>query len=166
MDKSVYVFPGENITFGPDHSFQEGQYVALEPRTLSKSYSHNMWPLPQIVRITDGCVNLRNETNEPLVLCKNDQVCQIRSCSSVSDFASQSIPKPTSTLPLQSVTLNSKDVVLDPNKQLSESCRQRFRKVNAEYDHVFDPVIGRYNDFSGKVRARINISVKGPPPTG
>ncbi len=68
-----------------------------------------------------------------------------------------------STLPLQSVSLNSKDVVLDPNKQLSESCRQAFRKVNAEYDHVFEPVIGLYNDFSGKVRARINISVNKPP---
>ena len=47
----VTVFPGEEVKLRPDHTFTDGQIVALEPRTISKSYAMNKWPEPQIVEI-------------------------------------------------------------------------------------------------------------------
>ena len=163
VGRDTCVFPGEVISFTPDHHFEEGEYLALEPRTLSKSYPLNHWPEPQVVRMSNNCVSLRNTTSEPVLLYKNDQVCHVRTCKTL-DNQQTSIPLPkTSIVPVQQVTRNSKNVIVDPSNQLSESCREAFIKLNAEYDNVFEPVIGRYNDLSGKVRARINISVNKPP---
>ena len=83
MGKNTCVFPGETVSFTPDHNFEEGQYVALEPRTLSKSYPNNLWPDPQILRVWNGSVHLTNSSKDPLVLYKNDQVCQKRACKVV-----------------------------------------------------------------------------------
>ena len=137
--------------------------MTLEPRTLSKSYSDNRWPEPQIARISNGSVSLMNNSKNPLILYKNDQVCQIRACKVV-QCEQVSLPSPkASPIPLQTVSFNSKNVIVDPSKQLSETCRRAFHQINAEYDTVFEPIIGRYNDHSGKVRARINIAVNKPP---
>ena len=163
IGKNACVFPGETVSFVPDHSFEEDQYVALEPRTISKSYPNNRWPEPQIVRVSNGGVNVTNSSNNPLILYKNDHVCQIRACKVVK-CEQVSLPTPKAhPNPLQTVSFNSKNVIVDPGKQLSEACRRTFHKINAEYDIVFEPVIGRYNDHSGKVRARINIAVNKPP---
>ena len=163
MGKNTCVFPGETVSFTPDHNFEEGQYVALEPRTLSKSYPNNLWPDPQILRVWNGSVHLTSSSKDPLVLYKNDQVCQIRACKVV-EHQQMSTPLPKAPpKPIQTVSFNSKNVVVDPSKQLSEACRRAFQQLNAEYDSVFEPVIGRYNDHSGKVRARINITINKPP---
>ena len=100
--------------------------------------------------MSNGCVSLRNTTLEPVVLYKNDQVCHVRACKTI-DNKQTSIPLPkTSTPPIRQITKNSKNVIVDPNNQLSESCREAFIKLNAEYDIVFEPIIRRYNDLSEK----------------
>ena len=38
-----------------------------------------------------------------------------------------------------------------------------FLKLHSDFDEVFQPAIGRYNDYSGKVRARVNIGETKPP---
>ena len=160
--KNACVFPGEGIFLTPDHTFKEGQYVALEPRTLSKSYPINNWPEPHVARISMGGINLTNGLNKPVILYKNDQVCQIRACKTFRECISTPAPKVSFT-PIHPVSKFSSKVIVDPNKQLSESCRRAFHELNSEYDSVFEPVIGRYNDCSGRVRARINIAVNKPP---
>ena len=53
------------------------------------------------------------------------------------------------------------DIILDD--QLPHESRLAFEQLHADFDDVFQPVIGRYNDFSGKVRARVNIGETKPP---
>ena len=57
----------------------------------------------------------------------------------------------------------SKDIILDPNNQLSDVWKTSFKELHIKFDSVFEPIIGKYNDFSGKVRARINIGQSSPP---
>ena len=147
----------------PDHVFNHGDNVALEPRTMSKFYPYYKWPEPQIIKIENGLVDLVNNTKTPIILHKNDQLCHIRSSSAVKP-PSESIPVPKISQNVTPVTtLHSESVTIDPNQQLSEQCRLDFRNLHKHYDHVFDPKISQYNDYSGKVRARINITMNKPP---
>ena len=107
-------------------------------------------------------MNLVNNTKSPLVLHKNDQLCHVRSTTAI-------VPSPQSSLTPKLLTNNkqsslfSDKVVVDPDQQLTVKWRQDFINLHRQYDHVFDSNIKKYNDHSGKVRARINISVNKPP---
>lgn len=136
--------------------------MALEPRAISKSYAMNRWPEPQIVKIQNNCVNLVNRSNTPLILHKNDQLCHIRATTTITP-SRQSLPTPKLSIINKPSSLHSDRVVVDPDKQLSAKCRQDFADLHHQYDHVFNSNIKKYNDHSGKVRARINIAVNKPP---
>ena len=104
-----------------------------------------------------------NNTSSPIQVLKNDHLCQIRGTHPL-DIANitKSTPKPKKPL----VRLDppySKHIIVDPNKQLSTEWKSAFDKLHLSYDSVFEDVIGKYNDESGKVRSRINISSNKPP---
>ena len=48
-------------------------------------------------------------------------------------------------------------ISVDPGNQLSLQQKEAFTKLNNTYDSVFDPKFGAYNDFSGTIRAQINM---------
>ena len=160
--KTITIFPGEKVKLKPDHVFAEGESVALEPRTISKSYPYSKWPEPQIIKIENGHVNLINDTKDPLIIYKHDQICHIRSSTTVTP-AQESLVTPKICRDILPCKRHSEQVTIDPDKQLSEQCRVDFRNLHIQYDQVFDPMILQYNDFSGKVRARIHITVNKPP---
>ena len=60
--------------------------------------------------------------------------------------------------------LHSSLVSLDPSNQLTSEERNAFSSLHQQYDVVFDPKIGVYNDYSGPVRAHVNIGPAKPPP--
>ena len=68
-----------------------------------------------------GGVNLMNSSSDPIILYKNDQVCQIRTCKTVNESASTQTPK-LSIPQVFPVKNYSSNVTVDPSKQLSESC--------------------------------------------
>ena len=57
----------------------------------------------------------------------------------------------------------SDGIQLDPDGLLSPSQASDFRKLHLEHDSVFDPKFTGYNDFSGKIRAHLNIGPVLPP---
>jgi hypothetical protein len=137
--------------------------VALEPRRDSSTYRTSNWPSHQFTPVCEGTIRLVNNTTSPIQVSKNDHLCQIRGTHSVniSDI-STSTPKPKK-IPIKSGPPYSKNVVIDPNNQLSSDWKIAFNELHASYDSVFESAIGRYNDKSGKVRSRINISSSKPP---
>ena len=64
----------------------------------------------------------------------------------------------SSKIPFSSV------IDLDPDNQLNPSEKQQFINLHKGYDCVFNPNLGAYDDFSGKIRANINIGPVIPPP--
>ena len=155
------MFPGETLSLAPDDEVSEGETLLLEPRVLSKTYRNCLWPRPQIVQVVEGKVNVHNDTGDIISLHKNDHICQVFKTISVEKIE-PSIPTPKLK---QSVAERpfSKDVQVDPNGQLAPEVQDMFRKLNLKYDELFEPVIGRYNDASGKVRARVNLGKVVPP---
>ncbi len=57
----------------------------------------------------------------------------------------------------------SQQVNIDPDAQLSAEDKELFAEQHLKYDELFEPVIGRYNDYAGKVRARVNLGRTAPP---
>jgi hypothetical protein len=61
--------------------------------------------------------------------------------------------------------LYSNSVSIDPDKILTVAERKRFENLHHQYETVFNPTIGKYNDASGRIRATINIRTQLPPKT-
>ena len=61
------------------------------------------------------------------------------------------------------VEYKTHEIVVDPNKQLDDDWRARFRTLHESKKLAFANKIGRYNDHSGKIRARVNIGSARPP---
>ena len=150
------------MTIKPDQSFASGTGVIVEPRVISKTYMNFEWPPPQLGSISaEGSIILSNETNEILSVHKNDHLCQIFAIKSV-PMVSPSKPSPK-TKQLFTKKPYSALVQVDPDNQLSDYEKDLFVQCNLQFDELFEPVIGRYNDAAGKVRARVNIGKVVPP---
>ena len=139
----------------------DGSVVTVEPRYDAKTFNHYQWPSLQTSTVIAGEMALVNDSNDPIVVYKNDHICQVRSTTEITPFTDSS-PSPGMSPPkLKSVPCSS-DIVVDA--QLSLEQRQEFNKLHSEFDDVFQPTIGRYNDYNGKVRARVNVGDTKPPP--
>lgn len=71
--------------------------------------------------------------------------------------------KPPILLQSHNSSTHSIAVIVDPDGQLQSSDRQNFISINKQFDQVFSPSIGCYNDHSGHIRASVNIGPVEPP---
>ena len=136
----------------------------MEPRTDSKVFASSCWPQVQIIQAVDNEIRLVNNTQDPIFIPKNEQLCQIRATQIVDvknlpvNIATKNKQKPTDIIPPFSKHVNT-----DPNNQLSPEWKNKFSDLNNQFDSVFEPVIGRYNDKSGRLRARVTFGPVLPP---
>lgn len=138
------------------------QIVALEPRRDSVTFSTSNWPPHQLTSVSEGTIRIINTTSTPILVHRNDHLCQIRSTQSIEVSELTTTPKPKQTI-VRPDPPYCQQVSIDPNNQLSSDWKVAFEELHASHDSVFENIIGRYNDCSGKVRARINISSSKPP---
>lgn len=154
---SVVLFPNDSVNIQADATFND-HVVALEPRRDSVTFRTSKWPSHHLTTVCEGTIRLINNTTSPIRISKNDHLCQIRG-TSVVDVSNivKTAPRPKKKL-MKASPPYCKQVIIDPNNQLSADWKIAFEELNRSYDTVFEDKIGRYNDKSGKVRARINIS--------
>ena len=140
------------------------EVVALDPRENSKVVAQSNWPRAQIITAVEGEIRLLNDTSFPIYIPKNEQICNIRAAHVVN--SNQGISKPSVQMKPAtfSGSSHSDAVTIDPNKQLSVEWVNAFKNINKTFDSVFEPSIGRYNGFSGKLKARILFGSTVPPP--
>ena len=150
------------MTIKPDIEINEGETVVVEPRVISKTFVHSSWPQPQLTTMAGGGLTIYNNTSEIIPVHKNDHLCQIFMTKTLNCNNSNSTPIPKLIKPVSQRPF-SKHVKLDPDSRLSPSMRALFEEENLKYDELFEPSIGRYNDASGKVRARVNLGKVVPP---
>ena len=162
--RSDTLFPGESAVFESPSSF-EGEVVAVEPHTNSKTYDSFAWPEPQMSTVSDGKITLLNTTNAPIKLKSHDHLCQIRNTKEIapdqnnkSKHLSQNSCTPK---PLPESKTCTEDIQI--NDQVPRQWKDSFSSLHNTYASVFQPSIGRYNDHFGKVRARVNIGPVSPP---
>ena len=102
------------------------------------------------------------------MLKKNDRFCQIRTTTMISAsdppqlFPASQLPSP-SPLYLPPSGFYSDSVIIDPQNQLSSDWHDKFTCLHQQFDALFHPSVSCYNDASGRVRARVNLSPVIPP---
>ena len=112
-----------------------------------------MWASAQIVPVTNGTVNLKNDSNEPLVIKKSEIIAQIQpqvkpdiklfndsSESSLNPAVVNSV-----NIPSKKIGDYSSSVIINPNKILEPADESSFRHLLHTYDEVFIPTISTYN---------------------
>ncbi|XP_068752665.1 uncharacterized protein [Montipora capricornis] len=149
------VWPGEFLEIDAPSVLLKDATLAVEPRMDSVSSSHlkpaHTWPQPDIVQSIGGKLRLLNNTEEPLLIRKNDHLCQARLTvleSSIEPSSTQAAePCPKSTTPPSS---SVESVHVDPDG-------------HHEFQLVFDPRIPGYNGAAGPIEGVVNMGPVEPP---
>ena len=162
------ILPGEFAELTVPESLQADATWALEPRldtyTNSEAKLSSVWPAPQEVVSVGHSIRVPNHNDTPILLRKNEHVCQIRSISTN--------PPPVDPLPARTSTirtiapassLHSEQISLDPDGLLPVAAREEFKSLHTRFDQVFNPQISKYNGASGKIEANVNMGPVLPP---
>ena len=154
--------PGDSVSIDVNSmKLPDGSVVVVEPRIDTKTFADYQWPTPQVATIIAGEMSLINDSPDPILVYRNEHLCQVRLTTEVVPFTDSS-PSTTKVTPPSKMKPYSAGIILDD--QLTREQQQEFANIHSEFDDVFQPVIGRYNDFNGRVRARVNIGDTKPPP--
>ena len=176
------ILPGQSIELEVADIHRE---VAIEPRWDSAvNKKHNkeslLWPQPQTTEVVDGKVTLYNTQNEPIIIHKNEPVCNVYpsiSLPSRDNTTHQIInttPQPSQNKP-SSDTVNtppkpanyqafSDSVNLNPDGILSQQEEAAFSEILKTYDAVFSPADNStYNGYSGPCFVEVNMGPNLPP---
>ena len=129
----------------------DGSVVIVEPRVDAKTYAQYGWPNVRTSAVIAGEMALVNDSDSPILVYKNDHICQVRTTTEVTPFTTSSPAPSQRRFEAKSVPCSS-DIVID--YQLTPDQKAVFVQLHADFDDVFQPTIGRYNDYNGKVRAR------------
>ena len=163
-ESSQVLFPGEYLEIKCKSLIEYDGEVAIEPR--ADSPLNGSWPSPTVSRVIHNTVRIPNTTDEPIKLLKSQHIAQVREVTTINSsdrVPVVSSPNPKIT-PMVKNHLFSSLITVDPDNQLSSDERKTFDALHKNYDTVFDPTFGIYNDFSGAVRAQLNFGTEKPPP--
>ena len=158
---TVCLLPGENVSLPvPDELICTE--VAVEPHSDRDSE----WLKCRLASVESNMI-IKNESRDPVILKKHDQICNLRPVIDPESMGITSIQVNKITLsPDESSNANgsfSSAVSVDPSCVLSTTVKQRFLDLNREFDDVFSPTIGLYNGYSGPFKHTINMSPSLPP---
>ena len=158
------VWPSEYVELSLPEDMPDSSY-AIEPRwssVLNRSVGiYDMWPPPEVTCTVGGKIRISNDTNQPIVLNKHDQFCQVRSVITP-DPAEKFSSKSNSVKKNADFTYFT-DVKLDPENNMNDTIKQKFIDQLERYNHVFSPDLPGYNGASGNVKAVINMGPVQPP---
>jgi hypothetical protein len=161
--RNTVVLPGDFIELTVPEDAKPDSTYALEPR-YDSPVNHNRksaWPYHQEVTAVGSSVRVVNTTAEPILVKRNEHICQIRAISPVDhDHTSPDTPRHTA---IKCPGPYSDNIALDPDCTLDEDDLQAFKTMNSKYDDVFNPSVGRYNGASGPMQAVVNIGPTLPP---
>ena len=170
VPQKTCLLPGESISVKLPVPI-ESESVALEPRYDSPSQS-TTWMTCSIKSTSSGSVDLQNTSNSPVLIRRNEQVCQVRPAVEVSEFVDTPTPDylpqvkriENSDYKYSSdINQHSSSISIDPSNMLNDSIKKDFEAINHKFDHVFSPDVGKYNGHSGRFKHIINMGPSLPP---
>ena len=157
VPREVCLLPDSSVSLPIPPEYQD-EVISVEPRSAPDKGS---WLKCQIVGPSQE-LTLKNESDQPVLLKRHEQICQIRHTTEAET------PPTPNTYPesahYSAVGVDrSGDVSVDPSGILSEPDKLAFIQVNRKYSGVYDASIGCYNGKSGPFTHTINMSDSLPP---
>ena len=113
---------------------------ALEPRFDSSNNKVaqicNAWPPPQEIEAIGTTLRVTNTTTEPIVVKRNEHLCQVRPVSVIQECLPE-VPTHSTTRSTHAThaTPYSAPVAVDPDKCLPQEVKEQFLSLHAEFDH-------------------------------
>ena len=102
-----------------------------------------MWPSPQLLQVSEGCINLVNSNKEPVVIRKLERICKIHQSIEAPSNPSMKSSVLTKVQPLKKFGLYTSSVSLNPHNILSTEIDTQLRDLLKDYDDTFNPTISR-----------------------
>ena len=163
VSNQTCILPGENISFQLPKELQSEENIAVEPRTTVPPDMPKWVSCGILTPDQNGCITLTNTSEEPVVISKHTQICQVRPTTSISKQVNSNSYPPNEKPKIKSTYNNLNTITVDPSQVLSIEERKMFHNSHKKYKSVFSPEIGCYNGYSGKFSHIINMSSKLPP---
>ena len=150
------LYPGETLKHPvphPDHSI-----LAVQPFHQNKI---DNWPPPQLCSVTNGVINISNNTADPINIKKEAPRLQIRTTSQQQQqqTPAKSYPLPSTKPPcLEDISINTKDI--------STEAINIINNANITYKEVFNNDLSQgYNMAFGKHICKLNWASDNRPPS-
>ena len=153
------ILPGAALTL-PIPSEFHNDIVSLEPRNDSESH----WIKCHFVKPENGMISIENQSNEPILVKRHMQLCQVRS-TSLAPPCHPLEPAPVfSPISSKAHSVQPISVSVDPSGMvLSPADKALISNTNERFSDVFSSTIGCYNGHSGPFTHKINMSDSLPP---
>ncbi|KAK3085124.1 hypothetical protein FSP39_024755 [Pinctada imbricata] len=166
------VWPGSFLELKIPNEIHPESTLSMEPRVNRSTTSG--WPKPGTIEAIGGKVRLLNDTTQPQLIRKNDQLCQLHTTGPIFYNADQhedtSVPLVLNTMGQSRKTGNtgspqyhSSAVSIDPDNILQDKDRQKLQNLLTTHDAVFDPKFSGYYGGAGKFECHINMGPVLPP---
>ena len=159
------LLPGDYLEMKTPNDLEPDDIWALHPRYDSPCNSHatdsTVWPTPQMIHSVDSSVRLVNTTSDPIIVKKNEHLCDINPVMQPTHCTGVLASKESS--PVSISGLHSTAVSIDPDGILTQEERDAFTKINTQFDKVFDTKISMYNGKCGDIKAVVNMGPVLPP---
>lgn len=155
--KKCTIHNDEYVEFNLPPDIPDGAELCIQPTV------DTTWLQPVVTTAVDGILRLCNYSDEPISVRKNQHIAELRSSQEPCPVTPPDTPFPQINS-MKTPTSYSATVTIDPDGMLTSSDIAKFTELNAKYDQVYNPEVGKYNDASGRVRAKINIGPVEPPP--
>jgi hypothetical protein len=166
--RRTVVLPGDYVRIQTPKDTSPDCLWALEPRI--EAVKEMDWLKPQEILSVNHEIFLTNTTDEPVMLKNQEHLCQIRAVIDLPSNEVTDLP----VIPVdrkldgRNTVLNgnvfySQSIIVDPDNILPADLRIKFDDLNRKYDHVFDPIISKYNGYSGNIEGNVNMGKALPP---
>ena len=161
---SQVIYPDEHLSYKLPNQFVHQKKVYVS----QKRNSNNDWIGGKVLDVLDGCIKISNETPSPIYLKKHDHIADVRS---VKQTSVNKVLSPTDSYEhfehYKDWNDNEDfidDVTIDPDNQLSQFWKDKFRNLCVEFTDIINYRPSKYNGWYGDVDNSIDFSSQ-PPPT-
>ena len=169
ISRTTCILPGERASFQLPPEYRTKDSVAVEPRTTVPKDMPDWLRCCIVSPDAEGSITIKNTSTEPVLLSKHTQVCQVRPTVETDSIKSPSQPSephsPTKPNAQPGPPRESaySQIDIEAASHMSKSERTSFNDIHKEFNSVFTPGIGCYNNYSGKFEHYVNISENLPP---
>ena len=127
--RSACILPGEKISLPLPDEIKDEEEVAIEPRCISVKDTTSTWLKCSITKPSNGRIDIVNSSNDPVMVNKHTQFCQIRPVVDAPDAAENYTPV---YLPKKQPvdTMYSSLIELDPSSTLPEQVKTQFNELH------------------------------------
>ena len=175
VSKKTTLYPGDSYTLPLPQQFYSCQHVAVNPRM-----SDEHWYTSGVYNVSNGHVSLLNTSSIPVTLKRGQHIGEVRMVQTninlvnavVNSTPSQlldDLPEPRQFQHEGRIKDEHSDyldqVHVDPDHQLSDHDRDKFKKLLEDFSDIITPIPGRYNGNFGMIDNSIHFVDRPAPVT-